>query len=427
MSTAAKREAFLTFIERHVAPHAAIKAVVVYGSVADGTAVASSDVDALVLMDPLDPWLVPAEAIWNPADDSFRSIFSDQPMGPGELQVDLTRVPWPEWSAPDFRCPPQLRAKLDVTWVAHQREGIDVEALMERVVAMSPRQQQRLLDAALLAGDGLTDDPEELWQRDELEALDALNAQWEALLRLLYAVNQTWFPYRARAVRNLARLAWRAGLEGETLRSCLAAPADRQGFLDRASALNLVRQRVVARLSDDPRYGQDPVFAAFLRQHDEPGRAWNMDEWLRRHAEAKANPPEPVSHIDLAGLLEVMPDFLGRAPETGIIAVLGLDERDHFVACVDLNLWHLLDPGTDLADRVIQPLRNLRAASALVVGYDDHHARGSGAEGLRRLTRLLREHGLPVVTTLQVGLETDQWRQVRVPTTGAGGAGEQQS
>jgi hypothetical protein len=27
---------------------------------------------------------------------------------------------------------------------------------------------------------------------------------------------------------------------------------------------------------------------AFIRSHDEPGRAWNMDEWNRKHAERRA-------------------------------------------------------------------------------------------------------------------------------------------
>lgn len=31
-------------------------------------------------------------------------------------------------------------------------------------------------------------------------------------------------------------------------------------------------------------YGTDPVSEAFIRSHDEPGRAWNMEEWSRRHA-----------------------------------------------------------------------------------------------------------------------------------------------
>ncbi|KPV42324.1 hypothetical protein AN477_18695 [Alicyclobacillus ferrooxydans] len=30
-------------------------------------------------------------------------------------------------------------------------------------------------------------------------------------------------------------------------------------------------------------YGKDPVSEAFIRSHDEPGRAWNMQEWMRRH------------------------------------------------------------------------------------------------------------------------------------------------
>lgn len=271
------------FITRHVAPHPTIKAVVVYGSVASGAATESSDVDAFVFMDPVDPWLLPAEAIWNPEEDSFRSIFSERPVVPGELQLDLTRVSLQERRG-DAPWPPADRAALTHRWVAFERPGTDVESLVVERIAMSERERRTALDAALLAADGLLENPETLWERDELEALDALNAMWEAVMAGTYAINRVWMPYRGRGVRGLRRLPWRGALGDDLLMRCVATDGtDRAAFVKRAAALTRAHEALLAHLQDDPEFGEDPTFAAFLRAHDEPGRAWNIEEWSARH------------------------------------------------------------------------------------------------------------------------------------------------
>lgn len=282
-AAAEKRRALKGFIERHVIHREVIRAIVVYGSVANGAAVAESDVDAIVFMDPVDPYLLPAEAIWNPHDDSFRSIFSSETR-PDDLQLDFKRVSWGEWASPSFTCPDVVRAHLDTTWVAYCRDGYDPVTVIERITTMTDDQQLHLIDEALLAVDGVPEDPSEAWERDPLEAVDGLAVQWDALLRCIYAINKVWFPYRGRAVRNLRSLPWYAGLRGELLIGCVGGATDRSGYEARAGALLQVRESVLTRLTTDPRYDDDPIFAAFLRQHDEPGRAWNMAEWNERHA-----------------------------------------------------------------------------------------------------------------------------------------------
>lgn len=286
-ATRAKRTALQTFIDRHVVGRDEVKAIVVYGSVANGAAVADSDVDAIVFMDPLDHYLLPAEAIWNPQDDSFRSIFGSA-LGHDELQLDLMRVDWRAWADPGFHCPDDVRARLSVVWVAFERDGYDAASIIRRVTTMTDDQQQALLDEGLLAIDGLPEDAEDAWNRDPVEALDALNAHWEALLRCVYAINRTWFPYRARALRNVPSLTWDGGLSGDLLRTCAGGALDHTGYRTRWNALAEVTQRILEHVSSDPRYGDDPIFAAFLRQHDEPGRAWNMAEWNERHSSRQA-------------------------------------------------------------------------------------------------------------------------------------------
>jgi hypothetical protein len=65
---------------------------------------------------------------------------------------------------------------------------------------------------------------------------------------------------------------------------------DFAGFMTRAAMLAALFQETLDRLVADGDYGVDPVGEAFIRAHEEPGRAWNMDAWnaerLRRHGPA---------------------------------------------------------------------------------------------------------------------------------------------
>jgi hypothetical protein len=46
---------------------------------------------------------------------------------------------------------------------------------------------------------------------------------------------------------------------------------------------------LIDRLVADGEYGDDVIGEAFIRSHNEPGRAWNMDEWNKKHAERHAS------------------------------------------------------------------------------------------------------------------------------------------
>lgn len=267
------------FLQRHARSHQCVRAVVVYGSVALGTAGPDSDLDAFVVMDPVDTALLPAEAIWNPERDDFRSIFSKEPLAAGELQLDLARVSLEAWTSEE-PWPTATRAALTHRWVAFERPGTDIEALISARTAMADIERRELIDRALLDADGLLEDPAALWQQDPLRALDALNLQWEAILAATFAINRVWLPYRGRAMRSLRLLPWRGALTDEALPACIAGEGrERDAFLARAEVLTTVSEGILERLQDEPDYGEDPIFAAFLRTHDEPGRAWNLAEW----------------------------------------------------------------------------------------------------------------------------------------------------
>ena len=53
-------------------------------------------------------------------------------------------------------------------------------------------------------------------------------------------------------------------------------------------ALCALFQDLTNRLVADGEYGDDVIGEAFIRNHDEPGWAWNMDQWNTEHLERSA-------------------------------------------------------------------------------------------------------------------------------------------
>src|SRR5262245_49541033 len=115
-----KRNELLTFIQQEVIDEPAVQAIITIGSVATGLARPGSDIDAVVFLDPFDPYAIPAEFQWRPDDGSFHGIFVDIE---GAIQFDFKRLDLAEWSQPAFEWPEPLRAELSAGWLAFDRPG----------------------------------------------------------------------------------------------------------------------------------------------------------------------------------------------------------------------------------------------------------------------------------------------------------------
>jgi hypothetical protein len=277
----------LTFIERELAPHRAVQAVIGVGSIATGLARPDSDIDAVLFLDPFDPYLVPAEFIWLPSDRSFYSIFSDAPgVQATGIQLDFSRYDLAQWADPGYAWPEAVRCGLHEGWIAFDRSGQIAGLIAERTAYPDAIRLGRL-DAALVELDGYLkwDDPEVLWQSlGSARALDRLQAAYDALVAALFAYNRRWRPYRSREMVHLLRLAWLPEQCEARILAALNAPSlDRVGYVHRFQALQALFADLLAQLVSDGTYADDAVSQAFIRTHDEPGRAWNMDEWVRQH------------------------------------------------------------------------------------------------------------------------------------------------
>jgi hypothetical protein len=117
-------------------------------------------------------------------------------------------------------------------------------------------------------------------------AHDRLQAAYEYLVQALFAYNRRWRPWRSREMSSLLALPWLPdGFANRVPGALSASSLDYAGYMSRVDSLRGLFQDLSNRLVADGEYGDDVIGEAFVRGHDEPGRAWNMDEWNRMHAE----------------------------------------------------------------------------------------------------------------------------------------------
>lgn len=277
--TKTKREQLRQFIERVLAPETAVKGVVAIGSMASGHMTPSSDIDAVIFLDPYDLYIVPAEAIWWPEDDSFHSIFDESIDG---YSFDFTRFNWQQWSDPEYAWPEAYQAELHAGWIAHDPSG-DVARLITKRTAYPDEIRIARLDEAItwldqhLGGNK----PQQIWDKlGPVIAFDRLEAAYYYLVQLLFAYNRRWQPWRNREMQSLLTLSWLPNdFNNRVLIAANAPNLEVSGYNDRVEALQALFQEALAQLMANGDYSSMPIDQAFIRSSEEPGRAWNMTEW----------------------------------------------------------------------------------------------------------------------------------------------------
>lgn len=283
--TAEKREQLQQFVDRVLLGDTAVKGIVGIGSIASGAMHAASDVDAAVFLDPFDYFVVPAEAIWDPTSDTFHSIFTTDPaLRARGLELDFLRLDWPQWSAPDFAWPEGYRAELSAGWLVYDRDG-DVAPLIAQKCAYPDDLRLARLDEALVSLEQhlAPDKPQLIWENHGTAvAHDRLGAAYDYLVGALFAYNRRWRSWRNREMSALLQLPWLPDhFAARVLVAANAPTLDYGGYMARADALSALFAELLAQLVANGDYSHAPIDQAFMRLHDEPGRAWNMDEWQK--------------------------------------------------------------------------------------------------------------------------------------------------
>ena len=284
-ATLQKRRDLTAFVQRVLAPEPAVQAVIAIGSVATGRARPDSDIDAFLFLDPYDEYIVPAEFKWCPADGSFHSIFEGLD-AEETIQLDFFRFDLSRWADPARVWPEERRAELAVGWTAFDRSGRASALIAERTAYTDEVRLARLDEAITWLDQHLSDDrPQRNWASlGPAIAHDRLQAAYGYLVQGLFAYNRQWRPWRNRQMSALLSLDWLPERFADRVLPALNAPSlGEAGYRARVDALRGLVEDLTRRLVADGVYGSDPTSEAFIRSHQEPGLAWNMDEWNVRH------------------------------------------------------------------------------------------------------------------------------------------------
>jgi hypothetical protein len=279
-ATIEKRHALQAFIERVVQPIQPVVGLVGIGSIAMGTARPDSDIDLVALLDPFDRYALPAEAIWRPEDGSFHSIFREIE----GLQIDIARM-----DCSPGNITPILegrRAELHHGWLAFDRDGRAATIIAEWIRYDDTLRISRLDEAFTWLDQHLGEDtPAIRWQTlGPLIAHDRLNAAYTYLVQALFALNRSWQPWRNREIEALLRLPLLPAHLSERLLAAACPPnIERTGYDQRVQVLRELMAETIVLAQAEDLYFNDPLDEAFIRSHEEPGRAWNLAEWNSLH------------------------------------------------------------------------------------------------------------------------------------------------
>ncbi len=284
-ATNRKRTELSRFIQQEIVIGTPIQGVVVIGSVAKGIARDDSDIDAVVFLEPFDLYAIPAEFKWRPEDGTFHGIFSDVE---NSIQLDLKRLNLQEWSNPTHVWPESLCAELSEGWPAFDRNNHIQKLVAERTYFSDEMRQERL-DDAIVHIDWLLRDSavEKTWETFGVKiAHYRLHSVYDYLTQALFAYNRHWRTLRNREIPDLLKLPWLPErFDEQLLLATNALSMTKDGYQQRVAILRHFFNELVTECQQAGIYSGDAVSEAFIRQHDEPGRNWNMDEWNKKHRE----------------------------------------------------------------------------------------------------------------------------------------------
>ncbi len=285
-ATEQKRAQFQQFIEVVIKAETAVKAIVGIGSIATGKMRPDSDIDAIVFLDPPNPHIVPAEGIWDEQSDTFYSIFVDNERLHSEgLQVDFYRVSWEKWiNNPEFVWPEERKAELKHGWIAYDATDELAQIIAKRTAYDFDERIMRL-DSAIVHLDNHLNwlDPQAQWETvGPLIAHDRLHAAFHYLIDILFAYNHEWRAWRNREMDAVLQLGWLPeNFEERALTAANPPNLQFDGYEVRIKMIKELFFETLRQLTDNGDYSSVPIDQAFIRSNEEPGRAWNMDEWKK--------------------------------------------------------------------------------------------------------------------------------------------------
>jgi hypothetical protein len=270
------------FVHRKLDVWPEFVAALVVGSVAHGEARPDSDVDCVLVFDPLDEAIVPAEFVWTPATDSYHTIFEVEASDVGGIQIDAKRVALEDFRRQEW--PESFRHDLAHAVVLCDRRQAVTGLITARLAYPESVRLSRIRDHVGWAEYYLAEWRLLGWiDRGGIEsAHDQLNAAFEELIQLLHAYNREWLPWRYRWMLSARKLSWlpddypqrAAGITSRVA-------ANTESVLERRSEISSLLDDTLDRLQADGLLASPD--AAFIAAHPELGYAHNFDAWREAH------------------------------------------------------------------------------------------------------------------------------------------------
>ncbi len=180
-----------------------------------------------------------------------------------------------------------MKFELANGWIAFDRTG-DVERVIKHNTLYDDATRLLRLDEAITWLDQLLNEgePDRVWETyGSMVAHDRLNAAYDYLVQMMFAYNRTWRTWKTREMTALLQLPWHPKSFEEFGLTALEAPAHGyEGYHSRVEIMRHLFEEILAQLIADGTYlNDDPVGEAFIRNHEEPGRAWNIQDWMGKH------------------------------------------------------------------------------------------------------------------------------------------------
>lgn len=276
-------EAMQQFVHRKLKPWPEFVGALVVGSIAHGEARPDSDVDCVLVFDPLNEGIVPAEFVWVPETDAFHTIFEVEASEVGGIQIDAKRMSLEdirtlEWSE-SFK---HEMAHAKFLW---DRQGTLANILQQRVAYPDTLRQSRIEEYVNRADYFLAEWRLVGWmERGGIDcAHDQLTAAFETIIHLLHAYNREWMPWRYRWMVSAQGLAW---LPADYRSRAMEITSRVEPTLD-----NVLRRRmeIVSMFTEIQQRLESEGFVsdsdeAFFATHPGLGYAHNFDAWRVAHA-----------------------------------------------------------------------------------------------------------------------------------------------
>lgn len=254
MSTRPSINLARTFVERKLVPWPTLEAALIIGSIGHDEDRPDSDVDMVLLFDPLDLRIVPGEFVWTPADDQFHTIWVEA-SDVGGVQIDAKRLSVEHLERDELD--DGFKHELAHAITLFDRSG-RVTKILERRLSY-PDERRRALALRHRGGAGIYQSKVAAKSRERwisrigwAGVVDLLVAGFGEVVLVIHAYNGEFPPYRDRWLLSVERLDWVPGGFAAFRDAVLSpAPADPEtNFLRANEAFDRVLEQIDARFRE---------------------------------------------------------------------------------------------------------------------------------------------------------------------------------